>query len=162
MVQAVLLVQQNKASAAVKVLEPLFEHVEPMQEHVAVRVCVLLTELYLANSSFAQAARKHPPTCDTGVSLVHQETVCVKAWMQSLSTPEWGPLLLVVVDSPLHAVTDRQTDRRTTYALSKRQPHRCLKGIQSASSQAVCTRHAISLYFCTITSEVYGVFRFGV
>ena len=59
MLQAILLVQQNKASAAVKVLEPLFENVEPMQEHVAVRVCVLLTQLYLATNSFTQAASKH-------------------------------------------------------------------------------------------------------
>lgn len=65
MLQAILLVQQNKASAAVKVLEPLFENVEPMQEHVAVRVCVLLTELYLATNSFTPAASKHllPSEC---------------------------------------------------------------------------------------------------
>lgn len=60
LLQAILQVQQNKASAAVKTLEPLFEHIEPMQEHVAVRVCLLLIELYLASKSFTQAASKHP------------------------------------------------------------------------------------------------------
>ena len=63
LLQAILLVQQNKASAAVKLLEPLFQHVEPMQEHVAVRVCVLLTELYLTTHSFNQAASKHLLPC---------------------------------------------------------------------------------------------------
>ncbi|KAL3145529.1 hypothetical protein ABBQ32_003354 [Trebouxia sp. C0010 RCD-2024] len=57
LLQAILLVQQNKATAAVKILEPLFEHIEPMQEQAAVRVCILLMELYLANRNFAQAAK---------------------------------------------------------------------------------------------------------
>lgn len=59
LLQAILLVQQNKAGAAVKILEPLFEHIEPMQEQAAVRICILLMELYLANKHFAQAASKH-------------------------------------------------------------------------------------------------------
>lgn len=63
MLQAILLVQQNRASAAVKVLEALFQQIEPMQEHVAVRVCVLLTELHLASNSFTQAASKHLLPC---------------------------------------------------------------------------------------------------
>ncbi|KAL3136627.1 hypothetical protein ABBQ38_005867 [Trebouxia sp. C0009 RCD-2024] len=57
LLQAILLVQQNKAGAAVKILEPLFEHIEPMQEQAAVRICILLMELYLANKHFAQAAK---------------------------------------------------------------------------------------------------------
>ena len=56
--QAILLVQQNKRSAAIKRLEPLFEHIEPMQEHIAIRVCLLLAELYLATSAFSKAASK--------------------------------------------------------------------------------------------------------
>ena len=39
-------------------LEPLFEHIEPMQEIVAIRVCLLLMELYLACSYYTQAASK--------------------------------------------------------------------------------------------------------
>ncbi|DBB12251.1 TPA: hypothetical protein ACH3X3_006355 [Trebouxia sp. C0006] len=54
---AILLVQQNKTTAALEVLEPLFEHIEPMQENVAIRVCLLLMELYLAGSNYAQAAK---------------------------------------------------------------------------------------------------------
>ncbi len=56
--QAILLIQQNKTTAALEVLEPLFEHIEPMQENVAIRVCLLLMELYLTSSSYAQAASK--------------------------------------------------------------------------------------------------------
>ena len=56
--QAILLVQQNNASEAIKVLEPLFKHIEPMQETVAVRVCLLLMELYLASNNYKQAASK--------------------------------------------------------------------------------------------------------
>ncbi len=63
LLQAILLVQQNKTTAALEVLEPLFEHIEPMQENVAIRVCLLLMELYLAGSNYAQAASK--------VSLLH-------------------------------------------------------------------------------------------
>ena len=53
-----LLMQQNKSAEAVKLLEPLFEGIEPMQESVAVRVCLLLIELYLSCNSFSQAASK--------------------------------------------------------------------------------------------------------
>ena len=56
--QAILLVLQNKASEAIMVLEPLFKHIEPMQETVAVRVCLLLMELYLASNNYKQAASK--------------------------------------------------------------------------------------------------------
>ena len=58
LLQAILLVQQNKTTTALEVLEPLFEHIEPMQENVAIRVCLLLMELYLAGSNYAQAASK--------------------------------------------------------------------------------------------------------
>ena len=58
LLQAILLVQQNKTTAALEVLEPLFEHIEPMQENVAIRVCLLLMELYLSSSNYAQAASK--------------------------------------------------------------------------------------------------------
>ncbi|DBA84865.1 TPA: hypothetical protein ACH3X1_005885 [Trebouxia sp. C0004] len=54
---AILLVQQNRNAAALQVLEPLFEHIEPTQENVAIRVCLLLMELYFAGSSYAQAAK---------------------------------------------------------------------------------------------------------
>ncbi|KAA6422840.1 MAG: hypothetical protein FRX49_07375 [Trebouxia sp. A1-2] len=54
---AILLVQQNKTTAALEVLELLFDHIEPMQENVAIRVCLLLMELYLTSSSYAQAAK---------------------------------------------------------------------------------------------------------
>jgi len=58
LLQAILLVQQNKTTTALEVLEPLFEHIEPMQENVAIRVCLLLMELYLSSSNYAQAASK--------------------------------------------------------------------------------------------------------
>lgn len=51
-----MLAQQNRPIDAVKLLEPLFEAIEPMQETIAVRVCLLLVELYLSSHSFAQAA----------------------------------------------------------------------------------------------------------
>ena len=54
--QGLLLVQQNKQAEALTVLEPLFEHIEPMQETVAIRLCLLLVELYLASHNFTQAA----------------------------------------------------------------------------------------------------------
>ena len=47
---------------AVNLLEPLFDAIEPMQETVAVRICLLLIELYLSLNSFAQAASK-PALC---------------------------------------------------------------------------------------------------
>ena len=72
--QAILLVHQNKTTAALEVLEPLFEHIEPMQENVAIRVCLLLMELYLTGSNYAQAASK--------VSLLH----CTLAEQQRLAT----------------------------------------------------------------------------
>ena len=53
-----MLVQQNKQAEALTMLEPLFEHIEPMQETVAVRLCLLLMELYMASFNFTQAASK--------------------------------------------------------------------------------------------------------
>lgn len=58
LLQAILLVQQNNSAAAIEMLEPLFEHIEPMQENVAVRVCLLLMELYLAGTLYTQAASR--------------------------------------------------------------------------------------------------------
>ena len=57
-IQGIALAQQNKFVDAVNLLEPLFEAIEPMQETVAVRICLLLMELYLSLNSFAQAASK--------------------------------------------------------------------------------------------------------
>ena len=72
LLQAILLVQQYKTTAALDVLEPLFEHIEPMQENVAIRVCLLLMDLYLTAANYAQAASK--------VSLLH----CILAEQQRL------------------------------------------------------------------------------
>lgn len=58
--QAILLAQHNRNNDAVKLLEPLFEAIEPMQESIAVRVCLLLVELYLSSHSFGPAASELP------------------------------------------------------------------------------------------------------
>lgn len=73
LLQAILLVQQNKTTTALEVLEPLFEHIEPMQENVAIRVCLLLMELHLTGSNYVQAASK--------VSSMH----CILAEQQRLA-----------------------------------------------------------------------------
>ena len=76
--QAMLLMQQNKSTDAVKLLEPLFEGIEPMQESVAIRVCLLLIELYLSCNGFSQAASKpklQPPAAGVSKSCI----ACVAA-----------------------------------------------------------------------------------
>lgn len=70
--QAILLVQQNKSSAAMKILEQLFEQIEPMQEHVAIRVCLLLSDLYLATKAFGSATSKCFSGCTQSLQLQTQ------------------------------------------------------------------------------------------
>lgn len=51
-----LLYCQNKHAAALQQLEPLFDHVEAIHGGAALRLCILLLEIYLSSKQHVKAA----------------------------------------------------------------------------------------------------------